>query len=511
MSNATEGEQPLAQSAAAAEVTPAAPPAAAASTDTEQQVTPQAEPTTRATTDATEPPQEKSDQRIESSTAVEGTDSTPAAAQPAAPSSDEILAAEDAALKNEITVIEVQLADARAKLAAVRVEAELANSQSEAVKRELKDANELNNALVRELAAVEKTKLEVLPQYERCKQNHELKERAEVLRTEIQDEETKVKLLEAREQDLKKQLADASALYKTERSLREAFEAKLTSDVGSLLEAVERKLRETTIVDDEDSDQFIDPHGLLDVALDLVRSREETVRSISKQSRELDAVCAMQREAVQELEVACQEQIKAFTMSKDEEIRELIFSLQDERNALLCDIDEISRVNQDQKLHLQKGHVQRAPTNGLFRAASGTRGHTPSGRAGSSSASARPTEFRHAVEPPEEVKLLIAKNRELTTELTQLKTALSKRMADRTEEVKSVKILEAQIKEERKQYSIALNRLEASITAELGRREVLETENSRLAEAIEHLSGTLKSTKKHIEHVRGKTVPLPIE
>jgi hypothetical protein len=414
---------------------------------------------------------------------------------------------EAAALRLEIAAVRRQIAEAKAKNDAIADEAAAANLQAETVKRELKEANDQNNTLIRDLAAAEKTRQEVLPQYERCKQNHELKERAELLRNEILEEEAKVKRLEARDTDLKKQLAEASALYKAERGVREAFEARLADHVVALLDAVDFKVKET-VAEDEDSADYVDPHGLLDVCLDLVRTREDTMRSITKQARELEAVCAMQREAVQELDVACRNQIKAFTMSKDEEIRELIFALQDERNALLCDIDEINRVNQDQKLHLQKGLVQRATSNrGVIRPAAQSAGPRSDAR----SLAARPTELRRPVDPPEEVKLLIAKNRELTTELTQLKAALSKKMSDRTEEVKAAKVLEAQIKEERKQYSIALNRLEANLGAELAKREAMELENSRLAEAIEHLSGTLKSTKKHIENVRGKTLPLPIE
>lgn len=377
-----------------------------------------------------------------------------------------------------------------------------------------------------DLAVAECAKRELQPTYNRLLLMSENKERAELLKQEIHDEETRLRYLDSHIRVLDDELSAVSAQYKKKREHREQFMNRVQGMTAALCKATTDKIQLTSSVDDEsDTKNFVNPADCIEVSGHLTTTRERQILNIGKQVREAQSVCEFKGEEATELSSNNKKFMQSLRESKDEEIRSLVYGLQEERNKLLADIEELITTTSDQSLNLRVGHVHTSVKDSLvFRPApsmtsatsAGTRAQ-PSNRSARSASgtaanpSTRKTSFRSPNEPTDELRFLAKKNKEMLSELAVLKAEVGKASSNRTESIQVVKKLEFKLKKDKEQFETILQKFDAQIYAEQAATKTLEKENSKLADAIEQLSMVVRANKKHIEHCRAKTVPLPIE
>lgn len=413
----------------------------------------------------------------------------PAAAPDQTTDVDEVTA--EVSLDDHDAVVDQRLAAAEEAARAIEAEAER-------VRREFKSATIERDRLRHALDDVEKQKKQIQPLYERALANAELRERAESLKHDIAMEETTLRQLDHEIRSLDKQLAAASGAYRAERSAAESAAAQLRSLLSQLNDAVVEKL---TFVDEESSDWS--PLDELEANGQLTQLRERAFTTLQKQTREAAVVCEMKTQELADLEASTAATLQQVREQRDDAIRALIFDTQDERNRLLMSVEELITTNADQALNLKQGHVQTsAPDRAVIR---------PQSNGEAKGTSARRTRLKPVATDEPQVAFIAAKNKELLSEIAVLKAEMSKVGENRTEAIQTTKRLEQQIKRDKDQYSAQLQKLETQIVAEQLRLKALEKEVTQTAASVEQLTAVLKTSKRHQENTRVKTLPLPVE
>jgi len=230
----------------------------------------------------------------------------------------------------------------------------------------------------------------------------------------------------------------------------------------------------------------------------------------------LQWACEYHREQINEIEKDNESRLHEVRQGRDEAIRAMVYKIQDERNRLLADIEELLATTSDQALNLKLGHVHVNAQDPLrFEAVPLSRRRTTSRPAITDSARVTPTarvsQFRQQPLATPELRHLAEKNKEMLIEIADLKTEIAKAMANRTDAIQTSKKLQIQIKREKEHFDAALQKLESQIFAEQSATKIIEKENSQIADAIEHFETLLRNNRKHIEHSRVRTMPLPIE
>lgn len=384
----------------------------------------------------------------------------------------------------------------------------------------VKDLRVQVDRLSRELMFAEEEKKDIMPLYERCKKNADLKDRVDALHNEILEEEATLKKQDQLLRALDAELSSVTAEYKKKREQRQQFTSELRGMIDGLLASVAHKVELTAAVDDEESEDFIHPGDCVEVAGQLAAARERDHLVVDRQLREIRCVCDFKRDECATLERDNAAAIQKTKESHDERIRALVYGFQDQRNKLLADIDEWTTITSDQALNLKVGHVH---TNAKDRQRFDP---LPSARVNPSAARPKIADTSRAYLPmrrktafrdpsvgaeSDEVRFIAEKNKELLQEMAQIKTDISKVSANRTEAIQTTKKLQHQMKRDREHFDAALQKLEAQIYAEQASTKQIEKENRKLAEAVQQLEMVIQANRKHIKHCRTKTVPLPIE
>lgn len=384
----------------------------------------------------------------------------------------------------------------------------------------VKDLRVQVDRLSRELVFAEEEKKDILPTFEKCKRNADLKDRVDVLRHEILEEEATLKKQDHLLRSLDVELSTVTAEYKKKREQRHLFTAELKGLMNGLLSSVVQKVELTAPIDDEDSDEFVHPGDCIEVAGQLAAARERDHLVVDRQLRELQCVCEFKQDECAALERDNAAAMQKATEVHDERIRSMVYDFQDQRNKLLAEIDEWTTITSDQALNLKVGHVHtnakdRQRFDPLPSARLNPAGARP--KIADTSRAYLPMRRKTAFRDPavggdsDELRFIAEKNKELLQEMAQIKADISKVGANRTEAIQTAKKLQHQMKRDRDHFDAALQKLETQIYAEQASAKQLEKENRKLAEAVQQLEMVIQANRKHIKHSRTKTVPLPIE
>ncbi|CUG24436.1 MAR-binding filament-like protein 1-1, putative [Bodo saltans] len=196
----------------------------------------------------------------------------------------------------------------------------------------VKDLRVQVDRLSRELVFAEEEKKDILPTFEKCKRNADLKDRVDVLRHEILEEEATLKKQDHLLRSLDVELSTVTAEYKKKREQRHLFTAELKGLMNGLLSSVVQKVELTAPIDDEDSDEFVHPG---DCILQRPVNRRRALALVEHQLA-VDALDVTQSEFKQD-ECAALERDNAAAMQKatevhDERIRSMVYDFQDQRN-----------------------------------------------------------------------------------------------------------------------------------------------------------------------------------
>jgi hypothetical protein len=403
--------------------------------------------------------------------------------------------------------------------AGVVSETPLAQEQRQKEQQETKDLRKDLERISADLSIAEDAKRAIVPSFERAKKNAELKERGDALKREISEEESCLRSLDTRIRVLDAELSAVTTLYKKKRDQRAAFTASFGQMVGSLLSGVAHKIRLTAPVDDESSRDYVEPGDCIEVSGQLASTRERAHLVVDKHLRELQCACEFKEKECDDLRCDNGATLRRLRESRDESIRALVFAIQDERNRLLADIEELITTTSDQSVNLRVGHVHvNAQDRSVFkplperRTGSSSRAtRQPQAAVGANALTARKSVFKNPNAPSDELRFLAEKNKEMLSELAQMKADICKVSAERTEAIQVSKKLQNQLKRDREHYEAALQKLDSQIIAEQSAARAVEKDNSKITDVIEQLSAVLKASRKHLEYSRTKTVPLPIE
>lgn len=380
----------------------------------------------------------------------------------------------------------------------------------------LKEARLQLDRVANDLLLAEEAKREILPVYERHKKNAELKDRVDALKREIGEEESTLKSLDSQIRLLDTQLSTVTAQYKKKREQRQAFLAQFGAMTRSLLAAVAHKLNATSEVDNEDSEAYINPGDCIEVGGQLATSRERAHLIVDKRLREIQWACDFKTNECDTLREENERKLQSVRDVRDEAIRSYVYGVQDERNRLLADVEELITVTSDQALNLRLGHVHVNAQDRLRFDPVPLSRRTVMARPAITDAvrtapSTRVSAFCKPVEVSSEVRHLAEKNKEMLLDIAAIKTEISKVAANRTDAIQTLKKLQNQIQRNKEHFSSALEKLESQIFAEHAAIRQIEADNSKQADLVEHLSLQLRTNKKHIEHSRTRTMPLPVE
>lgn len=383
------------------------------------------------------------------------------------------------------------------------------------VRRQHKEAVEQHAEAEKEVAAAEQAKFEILPAYERAVANKEQKERVEALRREIQVAETRLAEYDNEAKVLSAKLAEVSSLYKDEREAKVLLSVDAKQLVEGLRQATAHKIAATIDGVRTDATDETTPFDILDIVEEIARERDHLLYNLSRQLREAKAVCAMKRAEEQRLLEEMAKLTEERRRQNDEEVKQIIYTYQERRSQLQSDIDEVKKINQEQAFNLRRGHVEtpvdpqrftRAPAS-----ARTTSSQTSTSGGKASGGVAARSGLRKAAAVSPDLQTMQHRTRDAQLELASLKDQLTKTVKTRSDLVKDVKALETRLKRDEDAVTAELHKLEAQIRSERAASAKSEQENSRLAEAVQHLTGILRTTKKHIDHVRDGSLALPIE
>ena len=412
------------------------------------------------------------------------------------------------------------------------------------LKKQFKEAADRNVELSKKQTALDSRRQVLLPEYQKAVQS-ELRERSASLKEEVTQSEFRAGELERALKEAQELLSSTSSKYKEETSRRDLCVSKMRD----LLQVLREKLAEKLSILDHrvglrldrgggggsEESPFLDVpehEALLECITGMHRAREHMHSSVQSEKRELQAICAFRSEQVVLLEEEAKVRIAEARQQKDQSIRDAVYAMQDERNLLLADIEEIRRVNQDQSVHLRRGHVlTKAPEKQKKSIMGGTpNAKVPQHHADAnhlkisdglqldvqhllvaSPISTRFSKLKKEEPAPPELQLIRIKNKELRDEINTSRDHLDELHKLRTELTKQKKQFEGHLKRDKDSFESELAKLNSITAATLAQVLKTEKENSRLTDVVQHLAIMLRTTKKQIDHVRARTEPLPVE
>eukprot|EP00759_Apiculatamorpha_spiralis_P031829 PhF_6_TR33592/c0_g1_i1/m.49040 len=352
---------------------------------------------------------------------------------------------------------EQEVAEKETLLATRRKQCESLAKELEGLRDQIKAAEVVYNTAASELQDLEKERSSLQPKYELALSNREQRAKADKYRQQIEEGEAKLKEYDTTAAQLDQQLQEVSARYKTERDRRTEFDRKLKTMVGELRQTLVNKVSLTTGGDIE-----IDPFETLLSLSELTKEREREIHNHARHVRELDAIIEMKRRRADELEAEAARQLLSARDAKDNQIKQLIAKFQSERDTLMCDIEQVRRVNQHQ-LEMLRGSTL--------------------GDSGAPSRAEANLEIK-AKELAETKKLLQKKCQDVAK--------------DKSELMKKLKQLKDRTKKEEEKFEAALKELDGQIHNERQSAVALERENVKLEEIVESLTQELRKAKQQL-------------
>lgn len=254
-----------------------------------------------------------------------------------------------------------------------------------------------------------------------------------------------------------------------------------------------------------------DPGEQLDILADLASSREADLRDAERHLRETTAIAQLKEDEIVRLRAETEQHMAERRKERDEEIKRMVFGFQDDRKALHDDVAEMRRANADQKLKLQRGHVQKVPpANGdateVFLEAATRQKESPRAHHSRRDTVLKPknvksTEEMHLEEHNAEIEDALRAALHEMNEEQKLKSEIAKNIKNMTERMKKDELA----------YAQRIMQLQAAAGSESAKASKAEAENERLCADVQHFSEVLENTRRNIERVRGHSAPLPIE
>ena len=357
-----------------------------------------------------------------------------------------------------------------------------------------------------EKANLQKQEADIQPAYERCLQNKEVKDRAIASRKQIDDMEKRLAEDHVELQHLSQVLDRESKLYEESITRTNRFLEQVKQHVRGLHTAVRDKI--ATSVSCPAAKTVQEVAHLSDVCSDIVEQREVDSVNVARYRREADASVQLKSAMLDSLQSSTAAQLSERKKLKDEFIKDAVYRMQDERNSLQADIEEVRKVNDEQATNLLKGHHMDAIDAEAFQRQEMAR-KAAQRRAITSSRQTKLIEGPPAICPEEEQ--IRTKNAELEKEIQHAAAALSLEMRNKTELSKSHRAMLEKVKRDAERFASTLQELEAQVVAQVQATKSLERENGRLVDKVDHLTAALQFTKSHIERIRGHARPLPIE
>jgi hypothetical protein len=231
---------------------------------------------------------------------------------------------------------------------------------------------------------------------------------------------------------------------------------------------------------------------------------------MTRRLREVRAVTAIKAEETAAVDQEVARKLATRRAEQDEDIKRLVYRLQDDRKALQDDIMEMRRANAEQAVHLLRGHVQQP----VKAKGDTTEVQLISSRLNTvarSRMSARATTFKPDPAPSEEEQHLIENNVEIEEKLriAQQRLAVEQRRAN--DIGKNRTALDLQAKQAEAFSRQQMSGMDAQTQADNVKAERLEIENMKLTEDIKYFAKMLQTTKENIERVRMHSAPLPVE
>lgn len=381
------------------------------------------------------------------------------------------MAESEDAVQAEIVRLEEAIKEKERVLVAKRKDfsdVKLSFSESEAA---VAAAEKLLAAAQEEYFAAEMEKQSLFPQYERSQQNKDHHLRTEEYKKEISVAETQLREADRRIKELEAQLKDVSATYKNERERRMLMVTRVTSLVDELRAAVEHKIALTLPIDEDECSPSA--QLCLNVLAELARERETTISHWTRHGRELQSVIEMKKERALELKLESERDIGLMRAAKDEEIRLAIVRFEEERAAIIRDIEELKEANEKQLQALRRTKML-SDKPSVIRS---ERGST--------------TPRRELATPAE--KVLQERSADLEKEKQTLTDQIREATIERQRLLTATKELRRQIEAEETKHTSNIRNLENQIMNERNQIAGLEKENKKLKEMCDHLAATLRS------------------
>lgn len=336
----------------------------------------------------------------------------------------------------------------------------------------LAEAERVLAAAQEEFRAAELEKQSLIPQYERCQQNKDHHLRAGEYKKDIANAELQLRDADKKIRELEAQLKDVSATYKNERERRMLMLTRVTALIDDLRTSVEHKIALTLPIDDDD--KAPSASYCLSVLSELTRERETAISHWSRYGRELSALVEMKKDRALELKLESEKDIGLMRAAKDEQIRSAIQKFEQERSAIIKDIEEMKQLNERQ--------LQALRTPKMVSDKPGTIKSDTFGATQARKEFATPTS-----------KLMHARSSDLEREKESLQDQIREATAERQRLLTATKDLRRQLEMEDTKHTSVIRNIENQILNEKNQIAVLEKDNKRLKESCDHLAATLRS------------------
>jgi hypothetical protein len=336
----------------------------------------------------------------------------------------------------------------------------------------LAEAEKVLAAAQEEFRAAELEKQSLVPQYERCQQNKDHHLRAAEYKKDIANAELQLRDADKKIRELEGQLKEVSATYKNERERRMLMLTRVTALVDDLRSSVEHKIALTLPIDDDDkcpSAQYC-----LSVLSELTRERDSAISHWSRYGRELAALVEMKKDRALELKLESEKDIGLMRAAKDEQIRTAIQKFDQERAAIIKDIEEMKQLNERQLQALRTPKMVSDKPGTIKGDAIGA------------------TQARKDFATPMS-KLMHERSADLEREKQSLQDQIRDATAERQRLLTATKDLRRQLEAEDGKHTSIIRNIENQILNERNQIAALEKDNKRLKESCDHLAATLRS------------------
>jgi hypothetical protein len=413
--------------------------------------------------------------------------------------------AEAIALQQRLVCLAVEQNDARRRAMALESETTASADVSAKVRARLRDLAEEVARAAKVRADAKRTNDELLAAVEHAKASSDLRARGAAARVEAQNLEALLAKREAEDRETCAHLDRVIAEYKRISERRRTVQRRLTEELNALWEALTMNVSKSSAVPAQP-----DAREHLDVLAELAATREQSLHHMTRRLREVRAVTAIKAEETAAVDQEVARKLATRRAEQDEDIKRLVYRLQDDRKALQDDIMEMRRANAEQAVHLLRGHVQQP----VKAKGDTTEVQLISSRLNTvarSRMSARATTFKPDPAPSEEEQHLIENNVEIEEKLriAQQRLAVEQRRAN--DIGKNRTALDLQAKQAEAFSRQQMSGMDAQTQADNVKAERLEIENMKLTEDIKYFAKMLQTTKENIERVRMHSAPLPVE